>query len=227
MARSSPPKSPGRTQVRDRGRHGDPRLLRLGPQQHRRAPAARCADGFHAQPGSLPHAHAQQPNGEEVMLTAAATGRWPFLSSRRLPIPTSASCPTSASSPARFNSDSRAFSSLPSASRRTHQPDLHPARQGTIARGAPGRGRYRRRREIGRHRDQSIRSGEGATSWHCRGRFILNRFSAVAVAPKTKADSAKMGPTLQRITEEDPTLSHALRAGHQRDDPVGHGRGPY
>jgi elongation factor G len=29
---------------------------------------------------------------------------------------------------------------------------------------------------------------------------------SVAVTPKTKADSAKMGPTLNRITEEDPTL---------------------
>jgi elongation factor G len=29
---------------------------------------------------------------------------------------------------------------------------------------------------------------------------------AVAVAPKTKADSAKMGPSLSRIVEEDPTL---------------------
>jgi elongation factor G len=30
---------------------------------------------------------------------------------------------------------------------------------------------------------------------------------AVAVSPKTKADSAKMGPSLTRIVEEDPTLS--------------------
>jgi len=36
---------------------------------------------------------------------------------------------------------------------------------------------------------------------------------SVAVSPKTKADSAKMGPTLQRITEEDPTLSTRFEIG--------------
>ena len=36
-----------------------------------------------------------------------------------------------------------------------------------------------------------------------------------------------MGPTLNRVTEEDPTLQLAHRAGHERDDPVGHGRGAH
>ncbi len=36
---------------------------------------------------------------------------------------------------------------------------------------------------------------------------------AVAVSPKTKADSAKMGPAFQRITEEDPTLVTRFEAG--------------
>ena len=36
---------------------------------------------------------------------------------------------------------------------------------------------------------------------------------SVAVSPKTKADSAKMGPALQRITEEDPTLSTRFEIG--------------
>ena len=36
---------------------------------------------------------------------------------------------------------------------------------------------------------------------------------SVAVSPKTKADSAKMGPALQRITEEDPTLSTRFESG--------------
>jgi elongation factor G len=36
---------------------------------------------------------------------------------------------------------------------------------------------------------------------------------SVAVSPKTKADSAKMGPALQRITEEDPTLSTRFETG--------------
>ncbi len=35
----------------------------------------------------------------------------------------------------------------------------------------------------------------------------------VAVSPKTKADSAKMGPTLTRITEEDPTLRWRFELG--------------
>lgn len=35
----------------------------------------------------------------------------------------------------------------------------------------------------------------------------------VAVTPKTKADSAKMGPTLTRITEEDPTLRWRFEPG--------------
>ncbi len=36
---------------------------------------------------------------------------------------------------------------------------------------------------------------------------------SVAVSPKTKADSAKMGPTFQRITEEDPTLTVRFEQG--------------
>lgn len=36
---------------------------------------------------------------------------------------------------------------------------------------------------------------------------------SVAVTPKTKADSAKMGPTLGRITEEDPTLEVRTEQG--------------
>jgi elongation factor G len=39
---------------------------------------------------------------------------------------------------------------------------------------------------------------------------------SVAVSPKTKADSAKMGPTLTRLTEEDPTLHWRFEPGtHQ------------
>lgn len=36
---------------------------------------------------------------------------------------------------------------------------------------------------------------------------------SLAVSPKTKADSAKMGPTLSRITEEDPTLQVRTEQG--------------
>ena len=36
---------------------------------------------------------------------------------------------------------------------------------------------------------------------------------SVSVTPKTKADSAKMGPTLNRITEEDPTLQVRTEQG--------------
>ncbi len=36
---------------------------------------------------------------------------------------------------------------------------------------------------------------------------------SVAISPKTKADSAKMGPTLTRITEEDPSLSWRFEPG--------------
>jgi elongation factor G len=36
---------------------------------------------------------------------------------------------------------------------------------------------------------------------------------SVAVSPKTKADSAKMGPALTRLTEEDPTLSWRFEPG--------------
>jgi elongation factor G len=45
---------------------------------------------------------------------------------------------------------------------------------------------------------------------------------SVAVSPKTKADSAKMGPALQRITEEDPTLSTRFETG-TNDYSFGHG----
>jgi len=39
---------------------------------------------------------------------------------------------------------------------------------------------------------------------------------SVAVSPQTKADSAKMGPTLTRLTEEDPTLHWRFEPGtHQ------------
>jgi elongation factor G len=36
---------------------------------------------------------------------------------------------------------------------------------------------------------------------------------SVAVSPKTKADSAKMGPALSRLVEEDPTLSWRFESG--------------
>jgi elongation factor G len=40
-----------------------------------------------------------------------------------------------------------------------------------------------------------------------------NALYSVAVSPKTQADSAKMGPTLTRLCEEDPTLSWHQEAG--------------
>lgn len=40
-----------------------------------------------------------------------------------------------------------------------------------------------------------------------------NALYAVAVSPKTQADSAKMGPTLTRLCEEDPTLSWRQEGG--------------
>ena len=49
---------------------------------------------------------------------------------------------------------------------------------------------------------------------------------SVAVTPKTKADSAKMGPTLQRVDRRGPDAPGAHRTGHSRDHPVGDGRGP-
>ena len=36
---------------------------------------------------------------------------------------------------------------------------------------------------------------------------------SVAISPKTKADSAKMGPALNRVTEEDPSLSWRQEQG--------------
>ena len=36
---------------------------------------------------------------------------------------------------------------------------------------------------------------------------------SVAISPKTKADSAKMGPALNRVTEEDPSLSWRMEQG--------------
>jgi elongation factor G len=36
---------------------------------------------------------------------------------------------------------------------------------------------------------------------------------SVAISPKTKADSAKMGPALSRVTEEDPSLSYRQEPG--------------
>ncbi len=46
---------------------------------------------------------------------------------------------------------------------------------------------------------------------------------SVAVTPKTKADSAKMGPTLGRITEEDPTLQ--VRTEHGTGEVILSGMG--
>ncbi len=46
---------------------------------------------------------------------------------------------------------------------------------------------------------------------------------SVAVTPKTKADSAKMGPTLNRITEEDPTLQ--VRTEHGTSEMILSGMG--
>lgn len=40
-----------------------------------------------------------------------------------------------------------------------------------------------------------------------------NPVYAIALMPKTQADSAKIGPSLTRITEEDPTLRHRYEAG--------------
>ncbi len=46
----------------------------------------------------------------------------------------------------------------------------------------------------------------------------------VAVNPKTQGDSAKMGTTLARLCEEDPTLSWRQEHSTKPDDPAGHGR---
>ena len=104
---------------------------------------------------------------------------------------------------------------------RAARPALLRARQGAHQHRCHRRRRHRR----GRPSWRSVMTGDTL----CRPGQADRRSPAIdfpgpsysaSVHPKTKADLDKMGPALQRLVEEDPTLQALARSEHRRDDPL-------
>jgi len=166
---------------------------------------------FMPSPAEAPAYTAQQPDGEAVTLPADPTGPLAVFVFKTVADPYVGKLSYFRVISGTFNSDSRVWS-LPSGSEERISQLFSPRGKEQLP--VP----YMVAGDIG---GVAKLSATATNHTLCdKGRpLILPRpvypepLFSVAVSPKTKADSAKMGPAFQRITEEDPTLVTRFEAG--------------
>jgi len=166
---------------------------------------------FMPSPVAAPAHIAQRPNGEEVTLTATATGPLAVFVFKTVADPYVGKLSYFRVISGTFNSDSRVWSLPSSAEERVSQlfgprgkeqlpmPYLVAGDIGGVA-------------KLGATATNDTLSEKANQLVLPRPIYPEPLFS-VAVSPRTKADSAKMGPAVQRVTEEDPTLTTRFESG--------------
>jgi elongation factor G len=162
-------------------------------------------------PLAAPVRTAQQPNGAEIALPADPTGPLAVLVFKTVADPYVGKLSYFRVISGTFNSDTRVWS-LPSAAEERISQLFVPRGKEQLP--AP----YFVAGDIGGVAKLAA-TATNDTLCEKANQLVLPRpvypepLFSVAVSPRTKADSAKMGPALQRITEEDPTLTTRFEAG--------------
>lgn len=167
--------------------------------------------GFMPSPATAAAYVAQHPNGEEVMLTAGSTGPLAVIVFKTVADPYVGKLSYFRVVSGTIHSDSRVWS-LPSGSEERISQLFSPRGKEQLPTPQLVAG------DIGGVAKLAATATNDTLSEKAH-QFVLPRpiypepLFAVSVSPKTKADSAKMGPALQRITEEDPTLITRFEIG--------------
>jgi elongation factor G len=165
-------------------------------------------------PTDAPARTAERPNGDQLSLTADATGPLAVFIYKTLADPYVGKISYFRVISGIFQSDSRAYS-LPTGSEERIAGIFVPRGKEQLPAQQLVAG------DLGGLTKLSV-TGTNDTLCDKAHQLILPRpvypepLFSVAVLPKTKADSAKLGPTMTRLTEEDPTLRWRFEPGtHQ------------
>lgn len=167
--------------------------------------------GFMPSPTASPVRVAQTPNGEEVALPADPTGPLAVLVFKTVADPYVGKLSYFRVVSGTFNSDSRVWS-LPSGAEERISQLFVPRGKEQLPAPHFVAGDIGGVAKLAATATNDTLCEKGYQLVLPRPVYPEPLFS-VAVSPRTKADSAKMGPALQRITEEDPTLTTRFESG--------------
>ena len=166
---------------------------------------------FMPSPAAAASQLAQRPNGEEVTLTAATTGPLAVFVFKTVADPYVGKISYYRVVSGTFHADCRVWS-LPSGSEERISQLFTPRGKEQLSTPQVVAGDIGGVAKLAATATNDTLCEKGNQLVLSRPEYPEPLFS-VAVSPKTKADSAKMGPALQRITEEDPTLSTRFEIG--------------
>ena len=162
-------------------------------------------------PAQRPPASAQRPNGEVVALPAISTGPLAVVVWKTVADPYVGKVSYFRVVSGTIHGDTRLWS-LPSANEERIAQVFYPRGKEQLATTALVAGDIGGVTKLANTGTNDTLS-EKASSFELPRPVYPEPLYSVAISPKTKADSAKMGPALNRVTEEDPSLSWRQEQG--------------
>jgi len=162
-------------------------------------------------PAQRPPVSAKRPNGDEVELSAAATGPLAVVVWKTVADPYVGKVSYFRVVSGTIHGDTRLWS-LPSANEERIAQVFYPRGKEQLSATALVAGDIGGVTKLANTGTNDTLS-EKASSFELPRPVYPEPLYSVAISPKTKADSAKMGPALNRVTEEDPSLSWRQEQG--------------
>ena len=162
-------------------------------------------------PAQRPPVSAKRPNGDEVELSAAATGPLAVVVWKTVADPYVGKVSYFRVVSGTIHGDARLWS-LPGANEERIAQVFYPRGKEQLAATALVAGDIGGVTKLANTGTNDTLS-EKASSFELPRPVYPEPLYSVAISPKTKADSAKMGPALNRVTEEDPSLSWRQEQG--------------
>ena len=162
-------------------------------------------------PAQRPPVSAKRPNGDEVELSAAATGPLAVVVWKTVADPYVGKVSYFRVVSGTIHGDARLWS-MPGANEERIAQVFYPRGKEQLAATALVAGDIGGVTKLANTGTNDTLS-EKASSFELPRPVYPEPLYSVAISPKTKADSAKMGPALNRVTEEDPSLSWRQEQG--------------
>ena len=162
-------------------------------------------------PAQRPPVSAKRPNGDEVALSAAATGPLAVVVWKTVADPYVGKVSYFRVISGTIHGDARLWS-MPGANEERIAQVFYPRGKEQLAATALVAGDIGGVTKLANTGTNDTLS-EKASSFELPRPVYPEPLYSVAISPKTKADSAKMGPALNRVTEEDPSLSWRQEQG--------------
>ena len=162
-------------------------------------------------PAQRPPVSAKRPNGDEVELSAAATGPLAVVVWKTVADPYVGKVSYFRVVSGTIHGDARLWS-MPGANEERIAQVFYPRGKEQLAATALVSGDIGGVTKLANTGTNDTLS-EKASSFELPRPVYPEPLYSVAISPKTKADSAKMGPALNRVTEEDPSLSWRQEQG--------------